>query len=131
MINLTNARSVLSPLPSTATYRPTCTSILGRGPIVAGRHSNSLTRGKGGTLSHKPNLICATEDRRELKQRRSDGNANGKKARGLLSKTTTLHLHHTFLCISLSLLHDHRVKLSTFTFYEDRREHKTTIAFFV
>ena len=128
MINLTNARSVLSPLPSTATYRPTCTSILGKGPIVAGTYSNSLTRGKGGTLSHKPNLICAREDRRELSK---DGNANGKKAVGLLSKTTTLHLHHAFLYISLSLLHDHRVKLSSFTFYEDRREHKTTIAFFV
>ena len=47
MINLTNARSVLSPLPSTATYRPTCTSILGKGPIVAGTFSNSLTWGKG------------------------------------------------------------------------------------
>ena len=127
MINLTNARSVLSPLPSTATYRPTCTSILGKGPIVAGRYSNSLTWGKG-ELSYKPNLVRAREDRRELSK---DGNANGKKAMGLLSKTTTLHLHHAFLYISLSLLHDHRVKLSSFTFYEDRREHKTTIAFFV
>ena len=130
MINLTNARSVLSPLPSTATYRPTCTSILGRGPIVAGRYSNSLTRGKGGTLSHKPNLICAREDSRELKQRRTYGNANGKKAMGLLSKTTALPLHCTFLFISLSLLHDYNVKLRSFTSYGDWREHKTTIFFF-
>ena len=130
MINLTNARSVLSPLPSTATYRPTCTSIQEKGPIVAGRYSNSLTRGKGGTISHKANLICAREDSRELKQRRSDGNANGKKAMGLLSKTTTLHLHHAFLFISLSLLHEFNVKLRSFTSYGDWREHKTTIFFF-
>ena len=129
MINLTNARSVLSPLPSTATYRPTCTSIQEKGPIVAGRYSNSLTWGKG-ELSYKPNLIGATEDWRELKQRRSDGNANGKKSMGLLSKTTTLHLHHAFLFISLSLLQEFNVKLRSFTSYGDWREHKTTIFFF-
>ena len=48
---------------------------------------------------------------------------------GVLSKTTTLRLPQTFLNIPLSLLHDHKVKLRSFTFYEDRREHKT-IAFF-
>ena len=116
MINLTNARSVLSPLPSTATYRPTCTSILGKGPIVAGRYSNSLTRGKG-ELSYKPNLVCATQDSREPKERRDDGNANAKKAMGLLSKTTTLQFHHTFLFVSLSLLHDYNMKLPSFTSY--------------
>ena len=30
-----------------------------------------------------------------------DGNKNGKKATGFISKTTTLHVHHTFLYISL------------------------------
>ena len=30
-----------------------------------------------------------------------DGNENGKKTIGLISKTTTLHVHHTFLYISL------------------------------
>ena len=30
-----------------------------------------------------------------------DGNKNGKKTIGLISKTTTLHVHHTFLYISL------------------------------
>ena len=34
-----------------------------------------------------------------------DGNENVKTAMGLLSKTTSLHVHHAFLYISLPLLH--------------------------
>ena len=36
-----------------------------------------------------------------------DGNEDVKKAIGLSRKTTTLHVHHTFLYISLSSLHDY------------------------
>ena len=46
-----------------------------------------------------------------------------------IGKTTTLHEQHTFLYISLSLLHDYNVKLCSFTFYGER-ERKTTILFF-
>ena len=35
----------------------------------------------------------------------SDGTKNIKEAIGLFSKTTTLHVHHAFLCMSLPLLH--------------------------
>ena len=38
-------------------------------------------------------------------------NVNGKKAIGLISKTTTLHVHHFFLYISLPALHDYDVKM--------------------
>ena len=38
-----------------------------------------------------------------------DGNENDKKAIGLISKTTTLLVHHAFLYISLTLLHDYNV----------------------
>ena len=50
---------------------------------------------------------------------RSDGKGNGnvKKAIGLLTKTTTLHVHHAFLYISLQSLHDYDVKMANFTFY--------------
>ena len=58
-----------------------------------------------------------------------DGNENGKKAIGLISKTTTLHLHHAFLYISLPLLPDCNVKVLKFTFCRGR-EHKTTTFFF-
>ena len=39
-----------------------------------------------------------------------DGNENVKKTIGLISKTTTLHVHHAFLYISLSFLHKYDVK---------------------
>ena len=47
-----------------------------------------------------------------------DGNENGKKAIGLdlLRKTTTLHVDHAFLYISLPSLHDYDVKMPNFTF---------------
>ena len=35
----------------------------------------------------------------------------------LISKTTTLHVHHDFLYISLPFLHYYDVKMSNFVFY--------------
>ena len=58
-----------------------------------------------------------------------DGNGNSKNAIGLISKTTTLHVHHAFWYISLPSLHDYNVKLPNFTFCRGR-EHKTTTFFF-
>ena len=40
------------------------------------------------------------------------GNENVKTAIGLLSKTTSLLVHHGFLYVSLQLLHDYDVKTS-------------------
>ena len=45
------------------------------------------------------------------------GSENVKKAIGLISKTTTFHVQHTFLYISLPSLHDYGVKIPNFTFY--------------
>ena len=39
-----------------------------------------------------------------------DGNGHGREAIDLVSKTTTLHVHHAFLYISLPSLHDYDVK---------------------
>ena len=44
-----------------------------------------------------------------------DGNGNATKAKGLISKTTILHVHHAFLYISLPSLHDYDVKMPNFT----------------
>ena len=42
----------------------------------------------------------------------ADVNDSGKKARDLdLSKTTTLHVHHAFLYISLPSFHDYNMKV--------------------
>ena len=55
-----------------------------------------------------------------------DGNKN---AIGLLSKTTSLHLHHAFLYISLPLLLDYDVKMPSFTFYGGRKQATTNFSF--
>ena len=44
------------------------------------------------------------------------GNENGTKAIDLFSKTTTLHVQHTFLYISLPSLRDYDVKMPNFSF---------------
>ena len=46
----------------------------------------------------------------------SEGSENAKTEIGLLSKTTSLHVHHAFLYISLPLLCDYDVKMPKFTF---------------
>ena len=58
-----------------------------------------------------------------------DGNENVKKAIGLLNKTTSLHVHHAFLYISLPLLHDYDVKMPSFTFYAGRKQATTKFSF--
>ena len=58
-----------------------------------------------------------------------DGNENVKTAIGFLGKTTTLHAHHAFLYISLSLLHDYDVKMPNFTFHGGRKQATTKFSF--
>ena len=48
-----------------------------------------------------------------------DGNEDVRKAIGLLRKTTTLHVHHAFLYISLPSLHDYDVKCLIASFMEE------------
>ena len=50
-----------------------------------------------------------------------DGNEDVRKAIGLLRKTTTLHVHHTFLYISLLSLHDYDAKIPNYKFYGGRK----------
>ena len=51
--------------------------------------------------------------------RSGDGDGNGKaaKTKGLISKTTILHVYHAFLYISLPSLHDYDVKMPNYTVY--------------
>ena len=60
-----------------------------------------------------------------------DGNGyqDDKKAMGLLRKTTTLHVHHAFLYISLPSLHDYDVKLPNCKFYGGRKQATTNLFF--
>ena len=45
-----------------------------------------------------------------LRKQDGDGNESVKKAMGLMSKTTRLHVHHAFLYISLLSLHNYDMK---------------------
>ena len=53
---------------------------------------------------------------KDLRNYDGDGKENVKKAIVLMSKTTTLHLHHAFLLISLLSLHNYDVKWPNFNF---------------
>ena len=52
-----------------------------------------------------------------LRSNDADGNENVKKTIGFISKTITLHVHHTYWYISLPFLPDYDVKLPNLAFY--------------
>ena len=58
-----------------------------------------------------------------------DGSENGRKAIGLISKTTTLHVQHTFLYISLPSLHDYDMKMPNFTLSGEQKQATTNFSF--
>ena len=53
-------------------------------------------------------IDCKTQRRGRQRERQ--------KTKGLISKTTTLHVDHAFLYISFLFLHDFYVKMSNFAF---------------
>ena len=57
---------------------------------------------------------------------RQDGNENFNKTIGLISKTTTLHVHHSFIFAFFKpFLHDYDVKMPNFAFYGERKQATT------
>ena len=64
-----------------------------------------------------------------LRSNDADGNENVKKTIGLISKTTTLHVHHAFLYISFLFLHDYDVKMPNFAFYGGCKQATTKFYF--
>ena len=69
---------------------------------------------------------------RDFTIRRRDRNENvktNKQTIGLEGKTTTLHVHHTFLYISLPFLHDYDVKFPNWTFHGGRKQATTKFYF--
>ena len=59
-----------------------------------------------------------------------DGRVNVKTSIGLFRKTTSLHVHHAFLYISLLLLLDYDVKMPNFTFFGGRKQATMKFSFF-
>ena len=66
------------------------------------------------------------------RERNDDGDVkeNGKRVIGLDWQTTTLHVHHAFLYISLPSLHVYNVKVPDFTYCRGREHETTTFLFF-
>ena len=64
-----------------------------------------------------------------LRSNDADGNENVKRTIGLISKTKTSHVHHTFLYISFPFLHDYDVKMPNFAFYGGRKQATTKFYF--
>ena len=64
-----------------------------------------------------------------LRSNDADDNENVKKTIGLISKTTTSHVHHAFLDISFLFLQDYDVKMPNFEFYEGRKQATTKFYF--
>ena len=65
------------------------------------------------TSSCIKSIVCRADSAKliwTLRNYDGDGKENVKKAIGLMSKTTTLHVHHAFLYISLLSLHNYDVK---------------------
>ena len=82
-------------------------------------------------------LAPSLSDVQEVEQRR-DRNEYLKKDKtkqnkiktiGLISKTTTLHVHHTFLYNSLPFLHDYDVKMPNYAFCRERKQATTKFYF--
>ena len=65
-----------------------------------------------------------------LRSNDADGNENVKKTTiGLISKTTTLHVHHTFCTFLCPLLHDYDVKMPNFASYGGHKQAATKFYF--
>ena len=80
-----------------------------------------------------PCVYCRPIKIREFLQRRRRRQRQWQRERqtaiGLLSKTTSLHVHHAFLYISLPFLHDYDAKMPKFTFYGGRKQATTKPSF--
>ena len=58
-----------------------------------------------------------------------DENVKKKKTIGFITKTTTSHVHHAFLYISLPFMKNYDVKMPNFTFYGVRKQATTKFYF--
>ena len=80
------------------------------------------------SLCRRCNLFTVIRD---LKIQRCDGNENVQKTRGLISKTTTLHMHQAFLYIYLPFFVglNYGEKIPNFVFYGERKQATTKFCF--
>ena len=96
--------------------------------------SRSLPLGTESRIATCPHCVtparaAAEETNRDFKIQRRGRQQERQKTIGLISKTTTLHVHHAFLYISLPALHDYDVKMPNFAFYGVRKQPTTKFCF--
>ena len=83
-----------------------------------------------GVLQHWVAVVTeSSEGNRDLKIQRRGRQQERQKAKGLISKATTSHVHHTSLYISFPCLHDYDVKMPNFAFYRGRKQATTKFYF--
>ena len=73
--------------------------------------------------------FCAHGILGSLRSTDADGNENVKKTIGLMSKTTTSHVHHAFLYISFLFLHVYHMKMPNFVVYGGHKQATTKFYF--
>ena len=66
---------------------------------------------------------------RDFRIQRRGRQRERQKTIGLISKTTTSHVHHAFLYISLRFLHDYDVTMPNLAFYGGRKQATTKFSF--
>ena len=101
-------------------------NLQGRHSLFHQCNSGEGNRTKLNAVYHSGNDLVLN---RELSNDDGDGKEDVKKAIGLLHKTTTLHVHHAFLYISLPSLHDYDVKMPNCKFYGGRKQATTNLFF--
>ena len=74
-------------------------------------------------------FYLVSQDNRDFEIQRRGQQGERQKTIGLISKTTTSHVHHTFLYISFPFLHDYDAKMSYFAFYGGRKQATTKFYF--
>ena len=82
-------------------------------------HENAIVTDNNTTLSVHAHIMVSVRDVIFLKSRRQQRERQKKKV--YIRKTTTLHVQHTFLYISLPSLHDCDVKFPQVTFRGGRK----------
>ena len=94
-------------------------------------HVDQLCKNRAQKLAFSIRCITTYQWKRIVLQCRNhgDGSENVKKAIGWISKTTTLHVHHAFLYISLPSPHKYGVIIPNFTFCGERKQATTNFSF--
>ena len=91
---------------------------------LAGQHFFHIN-----TVTHPARSTRSRRDIRDFKiQRRGRQGERQKKTIDLISKTTTLQVHHAFLYISFLFLHDYDVKMPNLAFYGGRKQATTKLS---